>query len=104
MLIFKALNNDAVINQLFISRLYLRPLLGLFTFAILSNVVVILGAYLLQYAVFTSYLLSDNSKEWFNGYTFGFELSSEWFSKLLGLVLISKPNKSSNYEKVSQTH
>lgn len=75
-LVFKALNNDSVINELFkVAGYTYGPLLGLFSLGILTKVQLnkhwVLPVCLLSPIV--SYILNINSKEWFD-YTFGFEL------------------------------
>ncbi len=76
-ILFKILNNESVINQLFtIAGYTYGPLLGLFTFGIFTQrkakdkAVPIIS--LVSPAV--CYLLSIYSQEWFWGYRFGFEL------------------------------
>lgn len=91
--IFKALDNDAIINQLFkVAGYTYGPILGLFTFGILSNrkindrlaiVVCILAPVL-------SYVLDANSSRWFGGLEFGFMiLALNGFLTFLGLWIIS---------------
>ena len=75
-LVFKALNNDSVINELFkVAGYTYGPLLGLFSLGILTKVQLnkhwVLPVCLLSPIM--SYVLNINSKEWFD-YTFGFEL------------------------------
>lgn len=74
---FKAINNEAVISELFtIAGYTYGPLLGLFAFGLftrrtvndrLTPVVAILAPVI-------CYVLSANSQAWFGGYKFGFEL------------------------------
>jgi Na+/proline symporter len=76
-LIFKSLNSDAVINELFkIAGFTYGPLLGMFSFGILTQrriqdkfipIICILSPIL-------CYILDINSQSILNGYTFGFEL------------------------------
>jgi len=92
-LIFKALNNDAVINGLFKAAGYTYgPILGLFAFGMLSKrkikdkfvLIIALAAPVL------SYILDINSAAWFNGFTFGFFiLAINGLLTFLGLLLIS---------------
>jgi Na+/proline symporter len=74
-IVFQALNNDAVINGLFkIAGYTYGPILGLFAFSILTSwklkdkwvwVVCLLSPIL-------SYWIDSNSQQWFNGFSFGF--------------------------------
>lgn len=74
---FKAINDKAVIDQVFtIAGYTYGPLLGLFAFGLFTKfnirekfvpLIAILSPVL-------SYILSSNSEKWFNGYKFGFEL------------------------------
>jgi solute:Na+ symporter, SSS family len=76
-MVFKAINNEAVISELFtIAGYTYGPLLGLFAFGLftrrsvndrLTPVVAILSPLI-------CYVLSANSQAWFGGYKFGFEL------------------------------
>ncbi|MCO5253449.1 MAG: sodium:solute symporter [Bacteroidetes bacterium] len=76
-LVFKVLNNDAVINELFkIAGYTYGPLLGMFAFGLATKirikdslipVVCILSPVI-------CYLLDANSRALFNGYVFGFEI------------------------------
>lgn len=76
-LLFRELNNGAVINELFkAAGLTYGPLLGLFSFGILTRrqvkdhwiPVVCIAAPVI------SFFLNQNSEAWFNGYQIGFEL------------------------------
>lgn len=93
-LVFRAINNEAVITGIFKAAGYTYgPLLGLFAFGIYS-----------RYAVFDkwvplvcllspmiSYLISTYSKELFNGYSIGFELLLiNGLLTMAGLYLIRK--------------
>ncbi|MCO6494129.1 MAG: sodium:solute symporter [Bacteroidetes bacterium] len=91
-IIFKALNNDAVINELFkIAGYTYGPLLGMFAFGLFTKisvkdklipVVCILSPIL-------CYFLDTNSRMLFNGYSFGFEiLIVNGFITFLGLLLL----------------
>lgn len=92
-IVFNILNNDAVINGLFKAAGYTYgPILGLFTFGLTNNrsvkdkwvIVIALLAPIL------SYVIDVNSKEWFNGFTFGFFiLALNGLLTYLGLLLIS---------------
>lgn len=93
--IFKSLNDDSVINGLFKAAGYTYgPILGLFSFGIISNrkirdkwvwIVVLLSPIL-------SYILDQNSADWFNGLTFGFMiLAVNGLLTFLGLLILSSP-------------
>ena len=91
-LIFKAINNDSVINSVFTAAGYTYgPLLGMFAFGIMTkwslkdNLVplVCLASPLL------SYIINLNSETLMNGYKFGFEiLILNGLITFLGLILI----------------
>ena len=92
-IIFKALNNDAIINSLFTAAGYTYgPILGLFTFGIISKrmikdklaIVVCIAAPLL------TFILDKNSVDWFNGLQFGWTLLAlNGALTTIGLGLIS---------------
>ncbi len=97
-IIFHSLNNDAVINGLFKAAGYTYgPILGLFTFGLTSKNV-IRDKWILPIAIIApllSYFIDVNSKEWFNGFTFGFFiLAVNGFLTYMGLWLISINKKS----------
>ena len=75
-LLFDALNNDSVINELFkLAGYTYGPLLGFYAFGLITKLKVhdkVVPAIALIAPLFT-YVLSSNSFEWF-GYNFGFEL------------------------------
>jgi len=93
-IIFRIINDDAVISKLFTVASYTYgPLLGLFAYGILSkkqlkdNLVPVICLL----SPFICYILNENSVVWFNNYKFGFELLI--VNGLLtygGLSLISK--------------
>ncbi len=94
--IFHSLNNDAVINGLFKAAGYTYgPILGLFTFGLITTRT-IKDKWIIPVAVMSpvlSYFIDSNSKEWFNGFTFGFFiLAVNGMLTFLGLLLISKKN------------
>ncbi len=75
--IFRAINDEAVIRQLFkVANYTYGPLLGLFFFGILTkqNVQDKLVPAICLLAPVICYIVDSNSKEWFNGYLFGNEL------------------------------
>ena len=96
-LIFRSLNDTAVIDKLFtIAGYTYGPLLGMFSFGLFTNrqvkdritpVVAILSP-------LVCYIIGANSQEWFNGYKFGFEmLLVNGFLTFMGLLAFSKPYK-----------
>jgi Na+/proline symporter len=92
-LIFDALNNDSVINELFkLAGYTYGPLLGMFAFGLTTKLGVkdrAVPIIAILAPVFT-YIISTNSQDWF-GYTFGFELLIlNGILTFLGLVIINK--------------
>ncbi len=96
-MLFREINNEAVIQQLFtIAGYTYGPLLGLYAFGLFSDkqlndkwvpVIAILAPTI-------SYILSANSEQWLFGYRFGFEiLIVNGLLMVLGLLLISKKDK-----------
>jgi Na+/proline symporter len=96
-IIFKSLNNDAVISSVFKAAGYTYgPLLGLYTFGLFTNfklrdwavpIVCILSPAI-------SYYLNLNSEQFFNGYKFGFEiLVVNGGLTFLGLLLLIKKER-----------
>lgn len=76
-LLFKALNNDAVIKAVFtIAGYTYGPLLGLYAYGLFTKLRVNdkLVPFIAIAAPVICYVLSTNSVRWFNGYKFGFEL------------------------------
>ncbi|MCS6967427.1 MAG: sodium:solute symporter [Cytophagales bacterium] len=76
-LIFKWINNEAVINAVFrVAGYTYGPLLGLFTFGLFTKRKVQDKAvpWICLASPAISYLLNAYSQVWFNGYKFGFEL------------------------------
>ena len=93
-ILFRIINNEAVINELFtIAGYTYGPLLGLFAFGLLTNklpsdkmvpLVCVLSPII-------CYILNKNSVEYLNGYKFGFELLIlNGALTFAGLVLISR--------------
>jgi SSS family solute:Na+ symporter len=75
-LLFDALNNDSVINELFkLAGYTYGPLLGFYAFGLMTKLKVHDKAVpiIAMLAPLVTYILSSNSVEWF-GYKFGFEL------------------------------
>lgn len=93
-LLFKAINNEAVISQLFTFAGYTYgPLLGLYAFGLFTNIKVNnrLIPYIAVLAPILSYIISANSKNLLDGYQIGFEiLIINGLITFLGLLLISK--------------
>lgn len=95
-IIFHSLNNDAVINGLFKAAGYTYgPILGLFTFGLVTTRT-IKDKWIIPVAIMApvfSYFIDSNSKEWFNGFTFGFFiLAVNGILTFLGLLFISRKN------------
>jgi Na+/proline symporter len=93
-LVFRALQNDSVVNSVFkVAGYTYGPLLGLFAFGILTKrqlhdpwvpFVCLLSPLL-------CYVLNQHSKEWLNGYSFDFELLLvNGLLTFVGLLLLSK--------------
>jgi Na+/proline symporter len=97
-IIFHSLNNDAVINGLFKAAGYTYgPILGLFTFGLTTKRQIKdkLVIPLALSAPILSYIIDTNSKEWFNGFTFGFFiLAVNGLITYFGLWLLSVDRKS----------
>jgi len=95
-ILFKAINDDSVIAQLFTFAGYTYgPLLGLYAFGLFTKwkvkdkwvpVVAVLSP-------FVAYLISYNSADWFDGYQIGFELLLiNGLITFIGLLFIIKTN------------
>ncbi len=99
-LVFKALNNDAIINSVFKAAGYTYgPLLGLYAFGLFTefNVRDKLVPIICLSSPLLSYLISLNSKELFYGYEFGFEiLIVNGAITFVGLLLLQVRNKDIN--------
>lgn len=97
-LIFKAMNNDAIINTILSVATYTYgPLLGLFAFGIFTKIPVRDGwtPLICILSPLICYALSWNSKIWFGGYEFGHEiLILNGALTFGGLLLIRKKNTS----------
>jgi Na+/proline symporter len=99
-MLFAFINDDAVVNGVFKAAGYTYgPILGLFTFSILTKRavkdkyvwIVCLAAPVL------SYFIDSNSAAWFGGFKFGFMiLALNGFLCVAGLLAISSPEKSIN--------
>lgn len=96
-LLFQLINKGSVINELFRAAGYTYgPLLGLFTFGLLTNRSVKdkYVFFVCLAAPIISFFLDANSNELFNGLTFGFLiLAVNGLLTFLGLWMISKPGK-----------
>ncbi len=76
-LIFKSLNNESVIKELFtIAGFTYGPLLGLYAFGMFTKITIKdkFVPFVCIASPIICYILNTNSVEWFNGYKFGFEL------------------------------
>ena len=93
-LVFKAVNNDAVISNLFTMAGYTYgPLLGLFAFGLFvpRRVPDRSVPLLCLVSPMICYLLDSHSRQWFGGYQFGFELIMvNGLLTFLGLLLLSR--------------
>ena len=93
-LLFKAINNDSVIKELFtIAGYTYGPLLGLYTFGLFTklNLKDPLVPAVCIAAPLACYLLNTNSEYLFNGYKFGFELLLlNGVLTFVGLLLIQR--------------
>ena len=91
---FRALNNDAIINSLFIAAGYTYgPILGLFTFGMMTKRP-IYDKWALPVCILApviSFILDSNSEKWFNGLEFGYMLIAlNGIITFLGLAFISR--------------
>ena len=75
--IFKSINDRAIVDKLFTVAGYTYgPLLGLYAFGLFTKLQVHDKAipFIAVLSPLICWVLSENSKAWFNGYVFGFEL------------------------------
>ncbi|MFT5915443.1 MAG: SSS family transporter [Flammeovirgaceae bacterium] len=102
-LIFKALKNDSVINEVFKVATYTYgPLLGLYAFGLFTKINVKDKFVPLVCAIspVLSFFLNHFSKEWFNGYVFGFELIIlNGLITFIGLLLLYKKGENADLVK-----
>jgi hypothetical protein len=93
-LIFNALNDKSVINQLFRAAGYTYgPLLGLFAFGQLTRLSIKdnLAPLVCVLSPIVSFIIDTNSKEWLGGFEFGFFiLLLNGSLTFIGLLLISR--------------
>ena len=93
-LVFRAINDQAIIAKLFtIAGYTYGPLLGMYAFGLFSRrkpvdkwvpIIALISPIL-------CYFVSENSVQWFNGYKFGFELLIlNGIITFLGLFIFSK--------------
>ena len=92
--IFKAMNNDAIINSLLKAAGYTYgPILGLFAYGILTNKK-IYDKYAIPICIASpliAFILDTNSAKWFNGLEFGYMiLAVNGALTFVGLMIISK--------------
>jgi len=77
-MIFKAINDESVIDTLFVVAGYTYgPLLGLFAFGIFTKYDLKNGILVPMIAILSPvicFIISTNSEKWFGGYKFGYEL------------------------------
>jgi len=96
-IIFKSLNNDAIINELFTVAGYTYgPILGLFMFGLITkrNINDSLVIPICIAAPLFTYIINTNSAAWFGGFKFGFLMYAlSGGITFLGLLLISKRAK-----------
>jgi len=95
-ILFKALDNEAIINQLFLAAGFTYgPILGLFSFGLFTKKKV-RDQYVLWVclaAPLISFILNSYSEIWFNGFKFGFTiLALNGLLTFIGLWFISKSN------------
>lgn len=97
LLVFNAVNDKSVINQVFkVAGYTYGPLLGLFAFGLFTKYSVIdkFVPFVAILSPLASYFININSEKWFNGYKFGFELLIlNGLITFLGLLIITKFNK-----------
>jgi Na+/proline symporter len=92
--IFRIINDEAVINKLFtIAGYTYGPLLGLYSFGLITRKPIkdLYVPFICILSPLICWFLNDHSVSWFNGYKFGFELLIlNGVITFLGLLLISK--------------
>jgi Na+/proline symporter len=92
--IFKHINNQAVISAVFTAAGYTYgPLLGLYTFGLFTRMKPNdkFVPWICVASPIISFIINLNSQQWFNGYKFGFEiLMVNGFITFLGLWLVSR--------------
>ncbi len=97
-LLFKSLNNDAIINELFrVSGYTYGPILGLFSFGMMTKRKVIdrWVIAICLVAPLIAWMFDSNSEAWFNGFKFGFlTLALNGLLTFLGLWMISSKIRS----------
>ncbi|WP_338868236.1 sodium:solute symporter [Spirosoma sp. SC4-14] len=96
-IIFQKLNSKEVITAVFdIAGYTYGPLLGLFAFGIFNKRPVVdwFVPFICVASPILTYIVNENSADWFGGYKFGFErLLLNGFITFLGLWAVSKPIK-----------
>jgi SSS family solute:Na+ symporter len=97
-LIFRKLNDEAVIDKLFtIAGYTYGPLLGLYSFGLFTRrkVTDMVTPYIAVFSPVACYFLSTNSAQLFNGYKFGFELLIlNGLITFVGLLIFSRKSQS----------
>jgi Na+/proline symporter len=96
-ILFRIINNDSVVTAVFrVAGYTYGPLLGLFAFGILMKRQVRdrFVPYVCLLSPVLSYVISSNSKAWFGGYQFGFELLLlNGLITFTGLLIFTKKSK-----------
>lgn len=95
-LVFNSLNDKSVVTMIFTVAGYTYgPLLGLYGFGLFIKSKTVIDKLVPVVCILSpllTYYINSNSKEWFGGYVFSFELIIlNGLITLLGLLLISKP-------------
>lgn len=95
-LVFNMVNDSSVVTMIFTVASYTYgPLLGLYSFGLFmksKTVIDKLVPVICVVSPFLTFLINDNSKEWFSGYIFSYEIIIvNGIITFLGLLLISKP-------------
>jgi SSS family transporter len=107
-LVFKAMNNDAIINTILaIAGYTYGPLLGLFSFGLFTKKVVNdkLVPIVCLIAPAICYILSMNSEKWLGGYKFGFELLLlNGMLTYLGMIFISRQSAVGTQQSTIDSH
>ena len=96
-LIFRQINDRSLIDTVLTVAAYTYgPLLGMYSFGLFTkmNIHDKLAPYICVLSPILTYIINANSKNWFNGYEFGFELLilNGLITFLLLLLISKKPN------------
>lgn len=95
-IIFRAINDSSVVSMIFkIATYTYGPLLGLYSFGLFLKSKTVndkLVPFICILSPVLTYYINENSKAWFGGYTFSFELIIiNGLITFIGLLFISKP-------------